>query len=300
MSYGLLEKDLLGYVVEFLPIGDFKNYYTEQYNTFNSFSEKAFLKSAGIPPAYFLEQPEDTKAELLLNQEDIIPEKYPDKHILLLKKDGFVQNCCRLDFNVAEVLYDRINPSNKFNLTPVKDFIKEGYSSVFIFAQGEEKGKYNLGLFVDYPIMLNKPPQVHTGMYYVPEEGEDHYKSLYLDTIEVDFNDYNDLDLLIEDYLGNVSVLSREDIIESLSSTLVLKEVEEVLGLLAKEKVFPKSYVRKISKYAHKNGLLLTSVMSYINLILEYEDNVKGYKSVSRLRQVRKYLLDILLEKESM
>ena len=298
-NYLVTTKTLMGFDLEIIDIVDFKDYYNDHAGlTLSGFAEKAFLKAVGIPANYYLEQPDETKTELLDNKESIISQKYPDKHLLILKKDGVLLNCCRVDLDAAVDLLERLTTSNDFKRTVVKDFIKEGYSSVFYSTEDLKAGQYNLGVYIDTPIMLNKAPQIHSGLFYVPKEGEEQYKNLYLDSTDVDFNDYADLDLLIEDKLEEISELDVEEIEKSLSSVLVLKEVEEVITLLVKEKFIPKNYIKTIVKYVEKEDIQLTSVYSYVDLLLSYEDNLGSYSAVTKIRQAKKFLLKLIEPKE--
>jgi len=277
---------ILGYNLEVYPIEQFKLFY-DQCTTFNSFSEKAFLKAIKIPPQYFLEQPEETKEELLLNKEEILTEKLAGKYLVILKKGNEVVNCARVDYNELQNLDERISLSkeNLAKLIPVRDFVKEGYLSNFISKDKLEEGKYNLGIFIDYPLLLNKTPVVNIGFYYVPKKGEDNYKNLYVETQTINFDDYHSLDLLIEDVLNiKIKEIEEQKIIETLKDIMLLREIDEVLLKLCKEKVIPKSYVKKISKYIFKNELLLPNVFSLIDLLLSYEPNFNSYKQVFKIR----------------
>lgn len=278
--------EILGYNLEVYPIEQFKLFY-DQCNTFNSFSEKAFLKAVKIPPQYFLEQPEETKEELLVNKKEILPAKLAGKSLAILKKGEEVINCVRVNYNELQNLDERISLSkeNLKKLIPVRDFVKEGYSSNFIPKGKLEEGKYNLGIFVDYPLLLNKVPIINIGFYYLPKKGEDNYKNLYVESQTINFLDYHSLDLLIEDVLNiRINEIEEQKIIETLQDILLLREIDEVLIKLQEEKVIPKSYTKKISKYVFKNELPLPNVFSLIDLLLTYEPNFNSYKQVSKIR----------------
>jgi len=296
----IITKKILGFDVEVIKIEDFKEYYEKNLGSFNSFSEKSFLKAVKIPPQYFLEQPEETRQELLTNKFNIIPEKLAGKYISVLQKDGKILNCARVEYDRLENLYERISlsPANLKKLTPVRDFIKEGYSSFFMSSTLPEEGKYNLGLFIDFPVLLHKAPVVNVGFFYCPKKGEDNYKNLYVENQEVNFEDYLSLDLLVDDLLNiKMKEIEEEKIIETLQDKLLLREIEEILIKLSGLKVIPKNYVAKISKFISKMDSILPTVFSLVEVLLVYEQSFNSFKRVNKIRNISKDVM-FLLEDE--
>ena len=138
--------NILGYELEVINILDFKLFY-DSCTSFNSFSKKAFLKAVKIPPQYFLEQPEDTQEDLLLNKLDFIPSSKLHGHYLaILKKDNNVLNCVRVDKNELENLDERISRYHEFEL-PLQDSLRFVYryiTHLFIFhLQFSKMGLFN-------------------------------------------------------------------------------------------------------------------------------------------------------------
>lgn len=288
--------NILGYELEVINILDFKLFY-DSCTSFNSFSKKAFLKAVKIPPQYFLEQPEDTQEDLLLNKLDFIPSSKLHGHYLaILKKDNNVLNCVRVDKNELENLDERISLSeiNSKKLNFIKDFVKEGYSSNFVSLNKEKEGEYNLGIFIDYPLMLNKKPLVNKGFYYIPKKGEDNYKNLYIEDGVINFEEYHSLDLLIEDIDNILLDTEKDKVLQPLKDKHLLREIDEVLTKLYKEKVIPKGFIKKISKYATKNNLQIISIFSFIELLLSYELNSSSYKQAIKIRNCTKDIFKIL------
>jgi hypothetical protein len=271
-------RKLLGYEIKLLPIEDFKQYYNECKN-FSSFSEKAFLKSIGIPPVYFKEQPVKTQKDLLDNQEETVERKYSGKFILILTKDNEVLNCCRIDYDEMDLAFERLTPIET-NVTPVKDHIKEGIVTVFVSRNDLEKGQYNQGVFIDYPVMLNKLPEVHTGTYYIPNDNdnEEHYLCNYSEDTKIDYSDYTNLNLLISDKLDQIT--SEGDVDKPL-----LREIDEMLVKLYEKKVIPKGFIKKVSKFIFKNEIQVTTVSKLVNILLSYDLNLPAYKATRSLRR---------------
>lgn len=286
-------RELLGYTLELLPIEQFKEYFSSC-KTFSTFSRKAFLKSVGIPPTYFFEQPDETQDDLLDNKEEILIEKFAGKYILILKKDNEVLNCVRMSYSDIDLAYNRLKLEDESKLIPNRDFISNGYLTNFIPFGKMEKGKYNLGIFVDYPIMLKKQPIIREGYYYLPKEGEEHYKNLYVSSNEIDYAEYQNLDMAIEESLDGLKGLKDNDIAEDLRNRKLLKETEEVLVLLKEAKVISKAYVKKISKQLDKNETVISNIFSLVDYILAFDMNFNNYKSVTRLRNILQTLEEIL------
>lgn len=290
-------ESLSGYYIDLISIRDFYSYYKNNLDYFYNFSEKAFLKSIKIPSQYFLEQPEETREELLENRlESITNSKLNGKYLAILKKDNSILNCARVDKNELENLYERVylDDLNLKKLNFIKDFTKDGYSSNFVSLVKEKEGKYNLGLFIDYPLMYNKNPIINIGFYYIPKKGEDNYKNLYIESSNINFEDYHSLYLLIEDIDNILLNIDEEEIIQSLKDKQLLREVDEVLIKLSKQKVISKGYVKKISKHITKNNIQITSVFSFIELLSSYELNFSSYKQSIKIRSCIKDIDKIL------
>ena len=287
---------ILGYELEFLPIEDFKEFY-KTCTQFNTFSEKAFLKASGIPPGYYQEQPEKTQEDLLNNKEEILPEKLAGKIIVILRKNNLILNCCRIDADDLDHLQNRLKIGNEDKFISIRDHVEEGYLTLFIKnSRGLYKGKYNLGMFLDFPIMLNKLPEMHLGYYYVPKDETEEQKCLYVSSKVMDFSEYTDIDIAIEESLHDLEDLENRNIITKLKEDRLLRDYDETLIKLADTKTIPKGYIKKISKYISKNDIQITSKMSFVDIILKYDVNFNKYKTLKRLRQVTPTLENILEE----
>lgn len=298
--------NILGFELELIPIESFKKFYEDNKKFLSAFSEKAFLKSIKIPPQYFLEQPENTREDLLNNKKDLIPNsKIAGMYIAVLKKDSYIFNCVRIDLNEAEDLFERISLQEKYvkRLIPIHDFTKEGFSSNFISTDTLEEGKYSLGLFLDSPLLLNKFPKANLGYFYCPKKGEDSYKNIYVKEIKVDFNDYQSLDLILDDIFNKeIKDIEEHKIIEKQKDKHLLRELDDILTNLVKEKAIPKGFIKKISKYVFKNNIQLLNNLSLIELISSYEQNFydKGnYKQVNKIRNIINYLEIILKDNKN-
>ncbi len=295
-DFQLESKELQGYILTLLPIENFQQYYKKNLSRFSSFSEKKFLSSCKIPPKYFLDQPEDTRQTLLNNHESIIEEtkSLRGKYLVILEKDNLIINSCRLDYNEFQDVFERVQIEQYTNQTPVKNFIKEGYLNFFIPYKELKQGQYNIGVFVDFPIMCNKNPVVHKGFYYVPTNQENNYKPMYVSSQETDFNDYQTLELLIGDSLKELKDLEEEQVVEKLKDKMFLRELEDVLIKLFELKAIPKSYIKRVIRYTEKNKLILSNVFSLIDVLLAYDEETKTYKASLSLRTIKDNLEKIL------
>lgn len=275
-------KKLLGYTLKILDTEDFREFY-DTCNSFNDFSRKAFLKSIGIPASYFLEQPDATQEELKDNKEENIT-KYSGKVILLLEKDGVILNCVRTNRDTIYSSLDFLTPSDEIEkkLIPIRTFIRNGYISLFLPSSDLKEGVYNTGLFIDYPIMLNKEPVVNKGSYSLPDTKNEFGKIINTEKIFVDNDSYQTLDMLIEESIEDSK--NSIKIIDAASEILLLKETDELLINLYEVKAITKPFISKISKYINKNDILISSQLDLIELIVSYENNISTYKPVINMR----------------
>jgi hypothetical protein len=282
----LISKELLGFEIQIIEAKYFKEFY-ENCATFNDFSKKSFLKSAGIPANYYLEQPDNTQVDLINNKEELLSTQSKTKFISILKKDKQVLNCSKVKYSNSDFIYNNLLPISN-DLIFIRDFIKEGYTNTFLPIDTIEKGKFNLGLFIDFPILLNKNPIVHKGLYYISENNgneEDFDKCIYFEEVIIDF-DLGDLNLLIDDSIAMIQKDSYLDTITKLKDKLLLKELEDILLLLVKEKVIPKSFVKKVFKYTKKKEIFVNSMFDLLKVLLSYDNNISSYKSVKNLRSL--------------
>ena len=296
-------KTLENYVLDIVNIEDFNEYYHENFNRFSEFSSNSFLKALDIPPKFFKEQPEETQEELLDNRDTFVKEnkKYFDKVIVVLKsKEGHILNACRMSRVYAFNMYDKLSCITDIEHTEERTFFRDGYITLLI-SEKLRKEEINNVLVVDFPIMLNKNVVIHKAFYTFPNEQStvnlDHIK--YLSSEEVlicgDCAQYDNIVEAIKDFK---SFLKEEVKLEA--SENILRETEVVSLALVEMNYIPKTYRDKVEAHISDNikGILTTSTLE--GFILDFDQDVKGYKNINNLRKIDGHaVLKFLKEKKT-
>lgn len=285
-------KQLINYTLDILDITEFKKYWYENENIFSGVARNNFLKALDIPPKFFKEQPLETQNELLDNREVFVKEtkRFFNKVIIVLKTNfGDVLNACRMDKNQASTIFDKLKTieevSNKFEH---RSFVKDGYISIIVSdSKGIQKKVDNKVLVVDFPIMLNKPVEIHKAFYTLPTEDSitpvEHIQ--YFSTEEVNFSDgteYDDVKSAVEnslDYLKENTVLPE--------SKEILRDLPLVTLALVEGKYISKANKEKVETYISdnlKDRVLTTRKLE--NFILDFDENFTSYKQVTNLRNI--------------
>ena len=285
-------KQITNYVLDILDITEFKGYWYANENSFTGTARNNFLKALDIPPKFFKEQPSETQDELLDNREVFVKEtkRFFNKVIIVLKNTfGDTLNACRMDKAQALSVFEKLKTieevSNKFEH---RSFTKDGYTSIVVSdAKGIQKNKNNQVLVIDFPIMLNKPMEIHKAIYTLPSDDAvtpvEHIQ--YYTTEEVNFiagSEYDDAKSAVENSLSYLT--------ESVSlseSKEILREVPIVSLALVQGKYISKSAREKVEGYivdSLQNGVLTTRKLE--SLVLDFDENFTGYKQVTNLRNI--------------
>ena len=288
-----METKVLGnYTLDILDITEFKDYWYNNENTFSGVARNSFLKALDIPPKFFKEQPSETQDELLDNREIFVKEtkKFFNKVIIVLKTSfGDTLNACRMDKAQASMVYDKLKTiediSNKFEH---RSFTRDGYISLVVSdKKGIQKKEKNKVLVIDFPIMLNKPMEIHKAIYVLPADDAitpvEHIQ--YFTTEEVNFSgdtEYDDAKSAIEnslDYLNEDYVISE--------CKQILRDVEVVSLALVEGNYIPKSAREKVATYitnSIEDTVLTTRKLE--ELVLDFDENFTSYKQVTNLRNI--------------
>lgn len=287
---------ILKHDVEIIDIKEFKKYFNENLSRFDGFAKKAFLKAVDIPPAYFLEQPEDTKTILLNNKEDRINsmEKYIGKCIVILWKDGIALNACRMDREEAENKLELLSTIEDVEgIVWDKTFYKDGYIQGYVSVGKIAKENYNRCVVIDFPILLNKDVVLHDAFFKMPTETSIVPRDLfyYNNSTVVDFADFQHISLAVE---SKINEAKDEEIVamdKSENNPFILRETAEVLAMLVEDKILPKTVFQGILGYVENEleGVQLT-VNKLTEVVLSYEGNLKSLKQVTSARDCYNYL----------
>lgn len=280
--------ELGSYFIDLVKIQDFKKYYYDNINSFSKISSDSFLKALDIPPRFFKENPEETQKELLDNREIFVRErkKYIDKVIIVarVKRDNSIINCSRLSVDEAIRNYNRLKPIDEVpDKFEHRSFIKDSYITYVVSKELSNK-KDNQVIVIDFPITLNKPVVIHKATYTLPNETfatpVEHIQ--YLESTEVDFELENkDIKEAVEKVLP---YLKEEREVRDAKD--ILREPDVVALALEQAGVISHSYVEKVSNYIKENtkGTLTTTKLE--SLVLDYDENFRGYKQVTAIREI--------------
>ena len=285
-------KKITNYSLDILDITEFKDYWYKNENSFSGTARNNFLKALDIPPKFFKEQPSETQDELLDNREIFVKEtkRFFNKVIIVLKTNfGDTLNACRMDKKQAEDIFNKLRTiegvSNKFEH---RSFTRDGYISIVVSdAKGIQKNKDNKVLVIDFPIMLNKPMEIHKAIYTLPKDDAitpvEHIQ--YYSTEEVNFlngSEYDDAKSAIENSLGYF----KEDMAIP-ECKEILRDVQIVSLALVEGKYISKSAREKVEGYITdnlKDGVLTTRKLE--SFVLDFDENFTGYKQVTNLRNI--------------
>lgn len=282
-------RKLLEYNIDIFDIQEFKEYYDEHIDNFTDFARNAFLKAISIPPAYFLEQPSETREELLCNKLELtqVQKKYAGYSIVVVSSGSQIVNATKMKSVEVDAKFEAVSSIEEVEgIIWNRSLIKDGYSCGYLVC-GTVTGKgQNRAIFIDLPILFNKPTKIHEGYIelanaQMPVEKDMIY---YTDSRDVDYFDFQHVALAIEDAKNNI-----EDVktIDEEDSNVILRESMEVLCNLIELKVIPKSLLFPICKFMNNNEIGLSKALTTQNLlktIIAFDENVKTIKQINAIR----------------
>lgn len=295
-----ITRKLGNYTLDIVDIEEFKRYYEENKEAFSTSAFNSYLKTVDIPPKFFKEQPEETQEELLENREIFVREKkkYLNKVIVVLRSGTSILNACRLDRKEEEETYEMLKDidevSNKFEH---RSFIKDGYISLIV-SDDIKRDTENQVLAIDFPILMNKSVIIHKALYSLPTDDAtvpvEHIE--YLTSEEIDLGvDYRSIKAAIED---RIDFISKQDRMEA-EPQVILREPEVVGLALVQLETIPRSYMEKVVAHIKGNlkGDLTTRTLE--KLVLDFDEELRSYKQVTRLREVSGFTVKNVLESPS-
>lgn len=297
-------KTLLGYSIDIFEISEFKKYYDYNTDKFTDFARGAFLKAISIPPAYFLEQPKETQEELLCNKLDLVgvQKKYAGLSVVVISKDNQILNATKMKTNEVEMRYEAISSIEDIEgIVWERSLIKDGYICGYLVC-GTVSGKaYNRAIFVDLPILFNKPTSIHQGFVKLASPDMPIQKDMiyYTSTEEVDYNDYQHIALAIEDTMNSM----QKDLIsvDKEEKKEIYREALEVVCRLIELKVMPKSLLNPVFNYINKDlescSITTLTTQYLLQALILFDNNVKALKQVNALREA-KSIIDALHKEE--
>ena len=291
-------RELLGYTLETFEMKEFKEYYDEHSNNFTDFARAAFLKAISIPPAYFLEQPDETQEELLCNKLDLVEvqKKYAGFSVLVISQGNQILNATKIKTNEIETKFEAVSSiTDVENVVWNKTLIRDGYTCGYLVCDTVSGKEYNRAIFIDLPLLFNKPTIIHEGFVKLANSDMVVEKDMmyYTFTSTVDYDDFQHIALAIEDTLANIEATTD---VEKEEKKTILRETLEVTCQLIEEKVVPKSLLNPICKFISKNGEFSDlTTKTLLETVIAFDNNVKSLKQVNALRSAKK-TIDYLWE----
>lgn len=285
----LTRKNYLNGDIYKLDVEDIDTFYENNYSSnLSNSGVESFLKALKIPVKYFLKQPYDTRIELLQNQKNSMAN---DKCLIMLVRKNVIDY---VTLNDDSFIDDRIE------VTPINSswvFLEEdltsGYIRFFMPTKDIVEDEYNLGVFIDYPILFSKPMIINTGFYKISKQDTSLNHELMIPNTKIKLKNTE-----LPNTEHNSYFLDLIDAVKKENFDSVLKYLEKVnvdttscvtlLLSFEKDKLINKSTSKKIRKYIDKEDLVLTSLFELTNLMTLFVNDPKSYSA--RL----KYKTDIL------
>ena len=283
----LEERKLLDYKLETFEMAEFKEYYDEHYNNFTDFARSAFLKAISIPPSYFLEQPDETQEELLCNKLELVKvqKKYAGFSVLVVSQGNQILNATKIKTNEVETKYEAISSiTDVEGIVWNKTIIKDGYVCGYLVCGTVSGKEYNRALFIDLPILFNKPTLLHEGFLKLANSEMVVEKDMiyYTSSDVVDYTDFQHIALAIEEAKKVI-----EDVpnVDKEPEVVITREILEVLCELIEEKVVPKSLLNSLFNLMSKDIEFTPFTVKYLlESLITFDNNVKTLKQVNALR----------------
>ena len=275
----ILKNNFLGGDIYSLEVDDMVSFFDENYpSNMSDTGINSFLKSLKIPVKYFLKQPRETQLELLENQRISITN---DKSIILLNRKGIYEYATLLD----ESFFSDLTENSPINSSwiPLDEDISNGYSRFFIPTSDINDG-YNLGVFIEYPILFSKPMMVNTGFYKINSKNDGLPIEVFIPDTKIKLKITNlpntEHDSYFIDLVEEVKNNKSLDIISSLESFNTDTDTcLELLLTFEKEKIINKSLCKKIRKYIVKEAMVLTNLENLVNIMAVFINDLKTHSA---------------------
>lgn len=239
----------------------------------------SFLKSLKIPAPYFLKQPRETQLELLDNQKSYLNS---DLDLIIMIQDNIVEYVSLSDLDLYKQISEKTPISNDW--IPLEEDFKSGYLRYFMPSDTFKEDEFNMGVYIDFPILFSKPMIVSLGFYKLNKEDTSlnyevsipgtkiKIKSTQLP--ETDHNTYF-LDLMIKMKNNNLdSILKHLEKIQTDSDICV-----NLLLSFEKDKLISKTSSKKIRKYIEKEQIPLENILELVQLASSFINLFKTYSS---------------------
>lgn len=279
-----------------LKISDIDTFFKKNQYSLSTACVNTFLKSLKIPPSYFLKQPQETKIQLLRNQKDLISH---DKDIFILKRGDLFEFCCLGDKDTLEEAINK-SPINK-KWIYLEENLNSGYIRFFIPFKDVKEDSYNLGLFIDYPILFSKQMLINVGFYKLNKEDSSLNYELVVPNNTIKLKNKNlpetSHNTYFDDLLKEVLECNLGKIITFLSDyNLDTEGCMNMLSEFQKEKKLPKFICSKIRNYIFKKNINLDNCLVFVENMFIFVNYIKTYSGRNKFKSS---LLNCILSRDN-
>jgi hypothetical protein len=276
-----LKEKAFGGDISVIKVAEIDTFFiNNKYNMSNS-GMSSFLKALKIPVNYFLRQPEATQEELLINQKNSTDDT---KTLSILSRNGIIEFVS----TVSEEQFLELNERTPMNQNNTWIFLEEnlsaGYVRYFYPTGTYELDEYNLGVFIDFPILYSKPMILNTG-FIRPDSGD---STLNLEVIIPNTKIKLKNELLPETTHDSYLL----DLIEAIKNTSLDKTIVNIQNIntdadsciqlllsFEKDKLINKSISRKIRKYIDKEDKVITNLKELLEVMGSFSNYLTSYSS---------------------
>lgn len=260
-----------------LSIEDIDTFFESKYpwEISNSGTE-SFLKSLKIPVKYFLQQPDETKKELLINKKNSMAY---DSELLVLVRNNIVEYVSLVNTQEFLTLHDRTPINSSWIL--LEEDLNSGYIRYFI-TDDLNKSDYNFGAFLDFPVLFGKPMIVNLGFYKINPEDNTLSVELIVPNTKIKLKKDNLPETEHNTYFEQLIISAKEANLDELINKISSKPTNTeatILDLLnlEKEKLINKGNSKKIRKYIEKEDIMITDRLQLVEIMISFTNNLKSY-----------------------
>lgn len=288
-----LKEKAFGGDISVIKVAEIDTFFIDnKYNMSNS-GMSSFLKALKIPVNYFLRQPEATQEELLINQKNSTDDT---KTLLVLSRNSVIEFVSL----ISEEQFLDLNERTPVNRNSTWIFLEEnlsaGYIRYFYPTDTYKLDEYNLGVFIDFPILYSKPMILNTG--FIKPNSQDSTLNLEIiipntkiklkgESLPETTHDSYLLDLI--DAVKNTSL---DKIIANIES--INTDTDSCIQLLLsfeKDKLINKSISKKIRKYIDKEEKVITNLKELLEIMGSFSNYLVSYSSKVKFKTDISYCL---------
>lgn len=277
-------QEALGGDIYTVDVNDVDKFYEEYvYSKLSSTGLETLLKALKIPVKFFLKQPHETRVELLQNQK---ADFESDRRFYVLVKNDQIVYISTVKRDMLQFSSERCPVGQGWTFLE-EDYVA-GYVRYFVPIDPNVKDGYSLGVFVQYPILFQKPLIIQTGFYKQVNKYGNSSELIIPDfKIKLKGNKLPDTEsnAFFNDIIEELKETKAEKFLEALEGINVDSEATETYIVSIKErKLVSKGLVDKVTKYLAKNEGVYT-MLEFIDLFSAFTNNLTSFTGRIKARE---------------